>query len=66
MLINTFLSVTNSLRFFQKFIMKTYFVLKNISLPAQKEYGLDYTDTVIENAPLVISRPKNIHLTREE
>jgi len=64
-LINNFLSVTNALNYWQKLIMETYFSLKKASLPPDKEYGLDYTDTLIENAPLVISRPKDIHLVRE-
>lgn len=64
-LINTFLSVTNALSYYQKVIMKTYFSLRKVSLAADKQFGLDFTDTVVESAPLVISRPKNVNLVRE-
>jgi len=64
-LINTFLSVTNALTPFQKIIMNTYFSIKKFSLVPDKQYGLDYSDTVIENAPLVISRAKDVNLVRE-
>ena len=63
--IDTFLSVTNDLTYWQNYIMHTYFFLKRYSLSSDKQYGLDHTDTVIEKAPMVISIPRDISLIRE-
>lgn len=60
-----FLSFENELSFRNDFILKAYFFLKKISLPDEKEYGLDYSNVTIEKSPLILSKPKNIHLIRE-
>ncbi len=60
-----FLSFENDLSFANDFILKAYFLLKKISLPDEKEYGLDYSNVTIEQAPLIFSSVKNIHLVRE-
>jgi KUP system potassium uptake protein len=60
-----FLSFENDLSFTNDFILKAYFLLKKISLPDEKEYGLDYSNVTIEQAPLILSSVKNIHLVRE-
>ena len=60
-----FLSFENELSFTNNFILKAYFSLKRISLPDEKEYGLDYSNLTIEKLPLILGEPKNIHLTRE-
>lgn len=60
-----FLSFENELSFYKNFILKAYFVLKKISLPDEKEYGLDYSNVTIEKSPLILNTPKNINLVRE-
>jgi KUP system potassium uptake protein len=60
-----FLSFENELSFSNNFILKAYFLLKKISLPDEKEYGLDYSNVTIEKSPLILSSPKNINLVRE-
>ncbi len=60
-----FLSFENELSFTNDFILRAYFLLKKISLPDEKEYGLDYSNVVIEKSPLILSSPKNINLLRE-
>jgi KUP system potassium uptake protein len=60
-----FLSFENELSFFKNFILKAYFILKKISLPDEKEYGLDYSNVTIEKSPLILNTPKNINLVRE-
>jgi KUP system potassium uptake protein len=60
-----FLSFENELSFTNDFILKAYFFLKKISLPDEKEYGLDYSNVTIEKSPLILSSPKNINLVRE-
>ena len=60
-----FLSFENELSFTNGFILKIYFLLKKISLPDEKEYGLDYSNLTIEKSPLVLNLPKEIKLIRE-
>ena len=65
-LMNRFLSVDNDdLSWEDEAILKAYFALKKISLPDEKEYGLDYSNLTVEQYPLVINHPKNIQLVRD-
>ena len=61
----SFLSFENELSYTNDFILKMYFLLKHISLPDEKEYGLDYSNVTVEKSPLIVSTPKNINLIRE-
>lgn len=60
-----FLSFENELSLKNDFIIKAYFILKKISLPDEKEYGLDYSNVKIEEIPLIYSSPKETNLIRE-
>lgn len=60
-----FLSFENELSFTNDFVLKMYFFLKKISLPDEKEYGLDYSNLTIEKSPLILNTAKNISLQRE-
>lgn len=60
-----FLSFENELSFTDDFILKAYFILKRISVPDEKEYGLDYSNVTVEKSPLILSAAKNINLKRE-
>lgn len=60
-----FLSFENELSFTNDLILKIYFMLKKVSLPDEKEFGLDYSNVTVEKSPLILSTPKNINLTRE-
>lgn len=61
-----FLSFENELSLRNDFILKLYFLLKKISLPDEKEYGLDYSNVTIEKSPLILAAPKSIPLIRED
>jgi KUP system potassium uptake protein len=61
-----FLSFENELSLSNNFILKVYFFLKSISLPDEKEYGLDYSNLHIEKLPLILTPPKHTTLHREE
>lgn len=61
-----FLSFENELSISNNFILKVYFFLKRISLPDEKEYGLDYSNLHIEKLPLILTPPKHSALHREE
>ncbi|MCD6065728.1 MAG: potassium transporter Kup [Bacteroidetes bacterium] len=60
-----FLSFENELSLGNNFLLKTYFILKNMGLPDEKEYGLDYSNVTIEKSPLILTAPKGINLIRE-
>lgn len=63
--IQRFLSFENELSLTTNFILKAYFFLKKISLPDEKEYGLDYSNLTIEKSPLVLKLAKGSKLIRE-
>lgn len=63
--IQRFLSFENELSFTDDFILKAYFILKRISLPDEKEYGLDYSNVTVEKSPLILNTPANIYLAKE-
>ena len=61
-----FLSFENELSLPNNFVLRAYFFLKHLSLSDEKEFGLDYSNVTIEKAPLIISLPRKVSLTREE
>ena len=60
-----FLSYENDLKWTENFIMRNYFVFKAIGVSEQAGYGLDTSNVTIENVPLILNRPHEIHLERE-
>lgn len=63
-ILEKFLSHENELPFYEKIIMDWYFILKKISQPEEKAFGLDMDDVTLEKVPLVISPVKDIPLKR--
>ncbi|MES2515514.1 MAG: KUP/HAK/KT family potassium transporter [Bacteroidota bacterium] len=61
-----FLSYENDLPFKEKMILNIYFFLKKYSLSEAKAFGLDSSSVKIEKFPMVISKPKELHLKRIE
>jgi KUP system potassium uptake protein len=62
----SFLSYENDLPFKQNFIMRAYYFLRRwMSISEDDAYGLDASNVVIENMPIVVREPENIQLTRE-
>jgi len=61
-----FLSQDNELPFFEKLIMRGYFILKKYSLSEERSFGLNSSDVVIEKFPLLINPKTNLNLTRIE
>jgi len=61
-----FLSRDNQLPFYEKLIMRGYFVLKKLSLSEERGFGLDQSDVTIEKFPLLISQVSDIKLKRVE
>jgi KUP system potassium uptake protein len=59
-----FLSNDSDLRFDEKIIMNTYFLIKKFSLSEEKAFGLDSSSVKVEKFPLVLHPPDKISLTR--
>lgn len=62
----SFLSYENALPLRQKFVMNSYFLIRKTALRKDAAYGLDTSNVVLEDVPLLFSVPKNINLVREK
>lgn len=64
---SSFLSYENDLPFRQNFVMRAYYFLRHwLSIREDKAYGLDASNVVIENEPIVVSKLKDMKLERED
>lgn len=61
-----FLSYENDLPLFEKIIMNIYFFLNRFSLSEAKAFGLDSSSVKTEKFPMIINKPKELHLKRIE
>ncbi|HEY8559591.1 MAG TPA: KUP/HAK/KT family potassium transporter [Pyrinomonadaceae bacterium] len=62
----SFLSYENDLPFKQNFVMRSYYFLRRwLSVNEDEAYGLDASNVVVENMPIVVREPENVRLTRE-
>jgi KUP system potassium uptake protein len=59
-----FLSFDSDLRWHEKIIRNTYFLIKKLSLSEERAFGLDSSSVKIEKFPMVLHPPENIGLTR--
>jgi KUP system potassium uptake protein len=59
-----FLSQDNELPFFERLVMKIYFMLKDISLSEERGFGLDPSYVQVEKFPLIVAPVTNIWLKR--
>ncbi|MBK9282875.1 MAG: KUP/HAK/KT family potassium transporter [Sphingobacteriaceae bacterium] len=50
--------------FFEKVILKTYFLMKKLSLSETKAFGLDSSSVKVEKFPMVFTPPKELELKR--
>ena len=64
-LLSSFLSYENDLPFRQNFIMRSYYILRRwFSIREDVAFGLDASNVVIENVPVVVARPEEVRLER--
>lgn len=59
-----FLSLDNELPWLQKIIMDFYFLLKKVSLPEERAFGLDTSSVTVEKVPLVVKPIEGLKLKR--
>ncbi len=65
-LLRSFLSYENELPFKENFIMRSYYILRRwFSIREDVAYGLDADNVVVENVSVVVARPEEITLVRE-
>ena len=63
-LFRSFLSYDNDLSTIERLTMQGYFALRYISLTAQATYGLDTSNVITEEVPLVLSPLRDLRLDR--
>jgi KUP system potassium uptake protein len=61
-----YLSQDNDLPIIERFVMKIYFWLKEISLSEEKGFGLDVSNVTVEKFPLIVAPVANMKLKRVE
>lgn len=61
-----YLSQDNDLPIMERFIMKLYFWLKEISLSEERGFGLDVSNVTVEKFPLIVAPVTNMKLRRVE
>jgi KUP system potassium uptake protein len=61
-----YLSQDNDLPIMERFVMKLYFWLKEISLSEERGFGLDVSNVTIEKFPLIVAPVTNMKLKRIE
>ncbi len=59
-----FLSLDNDLPFFDKVILEIYFIIKKMSLPEERAFGLDTSSVTVEKVPLVVKPVAGLKLKR--
>ena len=65
-LLRSFLSHENDLKFRDNFVMHSYYFIRRwLSISEDEAYRLDMSNVVIENMPVVVSEPKLVKLERE-
>ena len=62
--IEKFLSVENEFALKDGLLLNSYFFLKNLGQRDEKAFGLDKSDVVVEDIPLVYQPARQIPLTR--
>lgn len=63
-LLNEYLSNYNDLSLFQTIIMKAKMFIKKFTVSPIKWFGLESSSVADENAPIIMSTPKNVSLSR--
>src|SRR5579871_4907597 len=63
-ILETFLSTDNEFKGGDGFILNSYFFLKHLSLPDDKSFGLDTSETRMEKIPMVVTPFTKMDLKR--
>jgi KUP system potassium uptake protein len=61
-----FLSVENEFSIKEGWLINSYFILKRMAISDTKAFGLDKSDVVVEELPMVYQPTTNISLNRKK
>lgn len=64
--IEKFLSVENEFTLREGLLLNSYFALKRLGQSDEKAFGLDKSDVIVEQVPLIYQQVNNIELKREK
>ena len=65
-ILEKFLSVENEFSVKEGWLINSYFILKRMSISDTKAFGLDKSDVVVEELPMVYQPTTNISLNRKK
>ncbi len=65
-ILNSKISVDNKLNPGEQFLIKSYNLIKSISLPTEEDFGLEKTNCRVENVPIRIAQKTHIEIHRED
>ena len=63
-LLNSRVSIDEEISPFNQFIIRSYRIIKNMSLSPVEDFGLDTTNVEVETVPIDLGKKKKINLTR--
>jgi KUP system potassium uptake protein len=62
--LNSKIAIDNNLTPYEQLVLKVYHGMKNISLPAEEDFGLEKTNCRVENIPIRIAASTRINVQR--
>ncbi len=65
-LFKRFLSNDNELPPGEKLVLDAYFVINSLAVSNQEYFGLDTSNVLVENVPLIVSAPPRVNIVRDE
>jgi KUP system potassium uptake protein len=65
-LINSRASVDDEISSFSQFVIRTYRLLKKLSIPTQEDFGLEIANVELETIPINVGKQKEFNLQRED
>jgi KUP system potassium uptake protein len=65
-ILEKFLSVENEFSIKDSWLLNSYFILKRMSVSDTKAFGLDKSDVIVEELPIIYQPTSNITLIRKK
>jgi KUP system potassium uptake protein len=64
--LNSIVSIDNQLNPSEQFLIKSYNMIKSLSLPTEVDFGLEKTNCRVENIPIRIASKTHINIERRD
>lgn len=64
--LNSIVSIDNQLNPMEQFLVKSYNMIKSLSLPTEVDFGLERTNCRVENVPIRIAQKSHIEIHRQD